>query len=48
MRKVIFILFMLYRKNKDRSLDCWEEVANFKQAVAEEQKKFIGTTYQKQ
>ncbi|KAI8349399.1 hypothetical protein BD560DRAFT_410289 [Blakeslea trispora] len=37
-----------FKKNKDRSLDCWEEVANFKQAVAEEQKKFIGTTYQKQ
>ncbi|OBZ91388.1 MICOS complex subunit mic19 [Choanephora cucurbitarum] len=36
-----------FKKNKDRSLDCWEEVASFKQAVAEEQKKFIGSTYQK-
>ncbi|KAI7904071.1 uncharacterized protein BX663DRAFT_551124 [Cokeromyces recurvatus] len=30
-----------YNKNKSRSLDCWKEVDNFKQAVAEEQKKFV-------
>ncbi|KAL9541250.1 hypothetical protein MBANPS3_009231 [Mucor bainieri] len=30
-----------YNNNKSRSLDCWKEVANFKEAVAEEQKKFV-------
>ncbi|CAO3610033.1 unnamed protein product [Mucor hiemalis] len=30
-----------YNKNKDRSLDCWKEVVDFKQAVTEEQKKFV-------
>ncbi|CAO3637044.1 unnamed protein product [Mucor fragilis] len=30
-----------YNNNKSRSLDCWKQVANFKEAVAEEQKKFI-------
>ncbi|KAG0747626.1 hypothetical protein G6F57_004083 [Rhizopus arrhizus] len=33
-----------YKNNKDRSLDCWQEVLNFKQAVLEEQKKFISKT----
>ncbi|KAI9483197.1 MAG: hypothetical protein EXX96DRAFT_557256 [Benjaminiella poitrasii] len=32
-----------YNNNKSRSLDCWKEVADFKQAVAEEQKKFVAT-----
>ncbi|GAN02208.1 DUF1690 domain-containing protein [Mucor ambiguus] len=32
-----------YKKNQDRPLDCWEEVEQFKYAVAEEQKKFIAT-----
>ncbi|KAK4521160.1 uncharacterized protein ATC70_013105 [Mucor velutinosus] len=30
-----------YNNNKSRSLDCWKEVAKFKEAVAEEQKKFV-------
>ncbi|KAI8974985.1 hypothetical protein BDB01DRAFT_805609 [Pilobolus umbonatus] len=32
-----------YRNNPSRTLDCWKEVAEFKDAVAEEQKKFIAT-----
>lgn len=35
------IFFLKNSKNKDRSLDCWKEVVDFKQAVTEEQKKFI-------
>lgn len=30
-----------YNNNKDRSLDCWKEVIDFKQAVLDEQKKFV-------
>ncbi|KAI8636673.1 hypothetical protein BD408DRAFT_425756 [Parasitella parasitica] len=36
-------LIVCYKKNQDRPLDCWEEVEQFKHAVAEEQKKFIAT-----
>lgn len=31
-----------YNSNKSRTLNCWQEVVDFKQAVSEEQKKFIG------
>ncbi|KAG2195480.1 uncharacterized protein EV154DRAFT_526092 [Mucor mucedo] len=31
-----------YNNNKSRTLDCWKQVENFKQAVTEEQKKFVG------
>ena len=34
-------IFLKKSNNKSRSLDCWKEVANFKEAVAEEQKKFV-------
>ncbi|KAI8884521.1 hypothetical protein K501DRAFT_217363 [Backusella circina FSU 941] len=30
-----------YNNNPNRSLDCWKDVANFKAAVLEEQKKFV-------
>ncbi|CEP16506.1 hypothetical protein [Parasitella parasitica] len=36
-------LIVCYKNNQDRPLDCWEQVENFKSAVAEEQKKFIAT-----
>lgn len=38
---LLLFLFPFYSNNKSRSLDCWKQVANFKEAVAEEQKKFI-------
>ncbi|KAI7902564.1 uncharacterized protein BX663DRAFT_509680 [Cokeromyces recurvatus] len=34
-------LIMCYKKNQTRPLDCWEEVEQFKEAVAAEQKKFV-------
>ncbi|KAG1470173.1 hypothetical protein G6F56_002838 [Rhizopus delemar] len=34
-----------YRENKDKSLNCWKQVVDFKQAVLEEQKKFISKTH---
>jgi altered-inheritance-of-mitochondria protein 13 len=36
-------LFYYFSKNKSRTLDCWKEVVDFKQAVIEEQKKFVAT-----
>lgn len=38
-----FTLFIfIFSSNKSRTLNCWQEVVDFKQAVSEEQKKFIG------
>ncbi|KAI9477768.1 MAG: hypothetical protein EXX96DRAFT_568111 [Benjaminiella poitrasii] len=36
-------LIVCYKKNQSRPLDCWEEVERFKEAVVEEQKKFVAT-----
>ncbi|KAI9357193.1 hypothetical protein BD770DRAFT_389242 [Pilaira anomala] len=34
-------LIVCYKNNQSRPLDCWEEVEEFKNAVASEQKKFV-------
>ncbi|RCI03475.1 hypothetical protein CU098_002802 [Rhizopus stolonifer] len=34
-------LIVCYKNNQTRPLDCWEQVEQFKHAVAEEQKRFV-------
>lgn len=36
-------LVQCYRKNQDRSLDCWAEVQEFKELVQKAQNAFIAT-----
>ncbi|KAI8080278.1 uncharacterized protein B0P05DRAFT_540698 [Gilbertella persicaria] len=36
-------LMACYNQNKDKSLNCWKQVADFKQAVVEEQTKLVSS-----